>query len=151
MTHPQTSQSPVKLDKLNNAFLSSDLCHQQPESLIKINQHKSASGGTSVCRCGQVWSFQLGGATWLTIAWSLQYLGPQLIFDFDRAFSFWQRLFHQCILTHIAKLSGSQIKSWVALSLLVVCPVPSRIGNISTYLHYMMRWCSWCCWCCCCW
>ena len=35
----------------------------------------------------------------------------------------------------IARLSFSQIKSWVALSSLVVT---SRIGDISTYLHYMM-------------
>ena len=39
----------------------------------------------------------------------------------------------------IARLSFSQIKSWVALSLLVVC-LYVRIGNISTYVHYMMFW-----------
>ena len=38
----------------------------------------------------------------------------------------------------IARLSVSQIRSWVALSSLVVCPVPSRIGDISTYLHNVM-------------
>ena len=41
------------------------------------------------------------------------------------------------IKSHIAKLSGSQIKSWVVQSLLVVClSVLSRIGDISTYVHY---------------
>ena len=38
---------------------------------------------------------------------------------------------------HIAKLSGSQIKSWVALSSLVV---PSRIGDISIYANIYRFW-----------
>ena len=50
---------------------------------------------------------------------------------------------HHCTINvvFIAKLSGSQIRSWVALYLLVGCSVgcPSvRIGDISTYLNCMM-------------
>jgi len=40
----------------------------------------------------------------------------------------------------IAKLSGSQIKSWVALSSLVVRPVPSRIRYISIYANIYRFW-----------
>ena len=43
---------------------------------------------------------------------------------------------HYCKDGEIARLSVSQTTSWVALSFLVVCP--SHIGDISTYLHYMM-------------
>ena len=66
--------------------------------------------------------------------------------SFQKTYHFIQLKAGQCImqfdcwLVLIAKLSGLQIKSWVALSLLVVRSFvrPSRIGDISTYLHYMM-------------
>ena len=48
-----------------------------------------------------------------------------------------QSLYVACPWRPIARLSVSQINVWVALSSLVVCR-SSRIGDISTYFHYMM-------------
>ena len=44
----------------------------------------------------------------------------------------------QALNADIGRLNVSQITSWEALSSLVVVIRPSRIGDISTYLHYLM-------------